>query len=437
MSSPIVAIVGRPNVGKSTLFNRLVGAPTAVVHGAPGTTRDRLYGSVEWGGRTFTVVDTGGINAQTELDQAVTAQVDLAIREADVIVFVTDIRDGPIPVDLEVADRLRRINKPVLLVGNKGDSPRDRSHTSELYELGLDEPTIVSAIRGIGTGDLLDEIIRRLPDEPDSADEADDTEISVAIVGRPNVGKSSLLNNVLGESRVVVNEQPGTTRDAIDTQFDYAGRKLRLIDTAGIRRRGRIEPGVETYSVLRATRAIDRAEIAIVMLDAQEAVTAQDTHVAGYVHEAAKGCVIALNKWDLVPPDPEAGALYLQELRKGLHFLDYAPIIFLSAKTGLHVNRVLDEVLNVADQRDRRIPTATVNEFVQKVAAEHPFARQGKALKILYATQASVRPPTFVFFVNEPELLHFAYRRYLENRLRREFGFEGTGIRLVFRRRGD
>ncbi len=439
MNRAIVAIVGRPNVGKSTLFNRLVGAPIAVVHGVPGTTRDRIYGTVEWGNAAFTLIDTGGIGLPgiDPLEEAVTAQVDLAIKEADLIIFLTDLRDGPIGTDLEVADRLRRTDKPVLLTGNKGDSPRDRSHASEFYELGLGEPIVVSAIRGTGTGDLLDAIVEKLPPDTLVPEDEDGNRVSVAIVGRPNVGKSSLLNAIAGEPRSVVNELPGTTRDAVDTDIEYAGRPLRLIDTAGIRRRGHIEPGVEAYSVLRAMRAIDRADIAVVLLDAEDAVTAQDAHVAGYIHEAAKGCVIALNKWDLVAPTPEAGALFLAEIRKGLHFLDYAPVVFMSARSGLHVNRVLDAVLDIADQRDRRIPTAQVNEFIQKVAAMHPFTRKGKALKILYATQASVRPPTFVLFVNEPELVHFGYRRHLENQLRREFGFDGTGIKLVFRRRGE
>ncbi|MBI4214060.1 MAG: ribosome biogenesis GTPase Der [Chloroflexi bacterium] len=439
MSRAIVAIVGRPNVGKSTLFNRLVGAPLAVVHGTPGTTRDRVYGAVDWGNTSFTLVDTGGIGLQRadSLNDAVIAQVDLAIEQADLILFLTDLREGPVGTDLDVAKRLRRTNKPVLLVANKGDSPRDRIHASEFYELGLDAPIVVSAIRGTGTGDLLDAVLQRLPPESFAPVEGDEDRVSVAIVGRPNVGKSSLLNAIAGETRAVVDDLPGTTRDAIDTDLEYAGRPLRFIDTAGIRKRGHIEPGVESFSVLRAMRAIDRADIAVVMLDAQDAVTAQDAHVAGYIHEAAKGCVIALNKWDLVEPSAEAGGLYLATIRKGLHFLDYAPAVFTSAKTGLHVNRVLDAILEVADQRDRRIPTAQVNEFIHKVATTHPFTRKGKALKILYATQASTRPPTFVFFVNEPELVHFAYRRHLENQIRREFGFQGTGIRLVFRHRGE
>lgn len=439
MARPIVALVGRPNVGKSTLFNRLTGAQTAVVHDVPGTTRDRVYGTVEWSGRTFTLVDTGGIGleADEELEQEVASQVELALGEADVILFLADLRAGLVPSDQEVAERLRRTQKPVLLVVNKGDSARDRTLSGEFFELGLGEPLVISAIRGIGTGDLLDSIVESLPREADTSEDLDEGRITVAIVGRPNVGKSSLLNTVVGAPRAAVAAEAGTTRDALDTDLEYAGRPLRLIDTAGIRRRGRVAPGVETYSVLRAMRAIDRAEIAIMLIDAEDGVTAQDAHVAGYIHEAAKGCVIAVNKWDLVPSAPDAGAVYLEDTRKGLHFLDYASVVFISAKTGLHVGRLLDQVFAVAEQRDRRVPTAQVNEFVQKVGLAHPFTRKGKALKIFYATQASTRPPTFVFFVNEPELVHFAYRRHLENQLRREFGFEGTGLRLVFRRRGE
>lgn len=439
MARSVVAIVGRPNVGKSTLFNRLVGAQVAVVHGEPGTTRDRVYGNVEWGGREFTLVDTGGIAFEgiDELQEAVTAQVELAIHEADLIVFLTDLRDGPLGPDFDVAKRLRRTDKPVLLVANKGDSARDRVNLVEFYELGLDQPVVVSAIRGTGTGDLLDEVVRSLPDEPEPPPEMDEDRIPVAIVGRPNVGKSSLLNAIVGKSRAVVSELPGTTRDAVDTDLQHGEHPLRLIDTAGIRRRGRVERGVETFSVLRAMKAIDRAEIAVILIDAQDGVTAQDAHVAGYVHESQKGCVIAVNKWDLVTPESDSGTTYLGLVRKGLHFLDYAPVVFIAAKTGLHVSRLLDQVVAVAAERDRRLPTSDVNDFVQKVVSAHPYARKGKALKIFYATQAAVRPPTFVFFVNEPELLHFAYRRFLENQLRRAFGFEGTGIRLVFRRRGQ
>jgi GTP-binding protein len=437
---PLVAIVGRPNVGKSTLFNRLIGAPVAVVHGVPGTTRDRLYGTVSWGGRDFTLVDTGGMGLEGagELEHAVLAQVDVALEEADVILFLTDGREGPVATDFAVADTLRRTRKPIILVTNKVDSRRDQLRIPEFYELGLGEPAGVSALRGLEIGDLLDRTVAAFPAEgaEGAASEADEV-ASIAIVGRPNVGKSSLLNALLGRPRAIVAEAPGTTRDALDTEMVYEGRTLRLIDTAGIRRRGHIARGVETYSVLRAMRAIDRAEIGAVLIDAHDGVTAQDAHIAGYIHEAAKGCVIAVNKWDLVTPSPEAGDAYMAEVRRSLNFLDYAPVVFLSARTGLHVSRLLDRCLEVAQERDRRVPTAQVNEFVHTVVASHPHTHKGKALKCFYATQSSVRPPTFVFFVNDSDLVHFTYRRYLENQLRERFGFAGTGIRLVFRNRRE
>ncbi len=437
MPRPIVALVGRPNVGKSTLFNRLVGARLAVVHETPGTTRDRLYGDVEWRGRTFSIVDTGGLGIEDvdELGHRVLGQAEAAMREADVIVFLTDARAGPLPSDVDVADRLRRSLHPIVLAANKADSPSDRLKAADFFELGLGEPITLSAIRGIGTGDLLDAIIEALPLAPE--EEGEEDEIGVAIVGRPNVGKSSLLNAIAGDERAIVHDVPGTTRDAIDTLVVHKARPLRLIDTAGIRRRGRVERGIETYSVLRAMRAIERAEVAIILLDADAGVTAQDAHVAGYVHDGAKGSVIGVNKWDLIERSPDAGAQHLAAVRRDLQFLDYAPVVFLSARTGLNVPRLLDRVLAVADERDRRIPTAQVNEFFREAIAAHPVNDRGKQLKLLYATQASVRPPTFVLFVNDPAMVHFSYRRYLENQIRRRFGFEGTGIRIVLRGRGQ
>jgi GTPase len=437
MTRPIVALVGRPNVGKSTLFNRLIGARLAVVHETPGTTRDRLYGEVEWRGRTFAVVDTGGIGMEEidELGQRVVEQAEAAMREADVVVFLTDARIGPLPSDFEIADRLRRSTKPILLAANKADSPGDRLRATDFFELGLGEPITLSAIRGTGTGELLDAVVEGLP--PAAEEEEESEAIGVAIVGRPNVGKSSLLNAIAGDERAIVHDVPGTTRDAIDSLVEHKGRQLLLIDTAGIRRRGRIERGIETYSVLRAMRAIERAEVAIVLLDADAGIAAQDAHVAGYIHDAAKGCVIGVNKWDLVERSPDAGAKHLAEVRRGLVFLDYAPVVFLSARSGLNVGRLLDRVLEVADQRDQRIPTAQVNEFFRDAVASHPLTSHGKMLKLLYATQASVRPPTFVLFVNDPSIVHFSYRRYLENQIRRRFGFEGTGIRIVLRGRSE
>jgi GTP-binding protein len=437
MAKPIVALVGRPNVGKSTLFNRLIGEQLAVVHETPGTTRDRLYGTVEWRGRSFALVDTGGIGLDEsgDLQQSIITQAQAAMREADVIVFLTDARAGPLPSDVEIANQLRRSEKPVILVANKADNSTQRQRATDFFELGLDEPTVISASQGTGTGDLLDLVIDALPPSDEVGD--DEELIAVAIVGRPNVGKSSLLNAIVGEQRVIVNATPGTTRDAVDTPFERDGQQFLLIDTAGIRRRGRIERGIETYSVLRAMRAVERADIAILVVDADSGITAQDAHVAGYAHEAAKGCVIAVNKWDLVERSPDAGARYVASTRRALAFLDYAPIVFVSAKTGLNVGRLLDRVVAVHEQRGRRIPTAQLNEFIRSIVASHPLSERGRVLKVLYATQASTHPPTFVLFVNDPALVHFSYRRYIENQIRREFGFEGSGLRLIFRGRAD
>ncbi len=434
----IVALVGRPNVGKSTLFNRLVGAPVAVVHETPGTTRDRLYGTVEWRGRTYTLVDTGGIGMDEsgDLQRSISGQAEAAMREADLIVFLTDAREGPLPTDVEIAHQLRRSTKPVLLVANKADSPRDRMRAAEFFELGLSEPIAISSIQGTGTGDLLDRIHEELPPAPEEGPPTEDM-IPVAIVGRPNVGKSSLLNAIVGDERSIVSAVPGTTRDAIDTPVEYGGEQLLLIDTAGIRRRGRIERGIETYSVLRAMRAIDRADIAILVLDADAGITAQDAHIAGFIHDAAKGCIIAINKWDLATHTPDAAAKYLANIRRQLAFLDYAPVLYVSAKTGRNLNRLLDKVLEISEERARRIPTAEVNEFMREVFATHPLSEKGKVLKVFYATQASTHPPTFVIFVNDPQLVHFSYRRHVENQLRRRFGFEGTGIKLIFRGRSE
>lgn len=448
---PIVALVGRPNVGKSTMFNRLVGrrgAEGAVVDEAPGTTRDRLYGTVDWRGLRFALVDTGGMDlaengletAPKEIRRSILGQAEAAILEADLIVFVTSARDGPIPADVEIADRLRRSAKPVILAANKADNPKDRQAALAFFELGLADPIVVSAIHGTGTGDLLDRILDGLGEAgltPSEEPAQEETAIAIAIVGRPNVGKSSLLNAVIGEDRAIVTDTPGTTRDALDTTLVHDGRQIVLIDTAGIRRRGRIARGVETYSVLRAMKAVERADVAIVVIDAQDGVTAQDAHVAGYAHEATKGCLLAINKWDAIDRTPDAGARYLAAVRRELPFLDYAPVLFISAKTGLNVNRLLERAIAIWDERSKRISTPEVNEFVREAVGAHPLTERGRALKVLYATQAATHPPTFVFFVNDAELVHFSYRRYLENQLRRRFGFEGTALRLVFRGRSD
>jgi GTP-binding protein len=443
---PLVAIVGRPNVGKSTLFNRLVGEFLAIVEDQPGTTRDRLYADAEWSGHAFTLIDTGGLEPKSIDDYAarVRAQAELAIAEADVIIFLVDAREGATGMDKDIAEILRRTSKPVLLAANKADNLRRRQDTVEFYELGLGDPLPVSSLHGTGTGDLLDEVVAHFPPpEP----ETEEVALRVAIVGRPNVGKSSLLNALVGEERVIVSEQPGTTRDAIDTVLEHNGQRVVLIDTAGIRKRGRVIPGIEKYSVMRALRAIDRADVVALLVDAEEGVTAQDTHIAGYVAEAMKGLVIAVNKWDLVraakggvqdPKAPDYRLEYEAVVRNQFNFVDYAPILFISAKTGQRLTQVLDAAVKVKEQRQRRIPTAQLNAAIQESVSRHePPSDHGRHLKVLYVTQVSIEPPTFVFFVNDPKLLHFTYRRFIENEIRQRFGFQGTAIKLIFKHRED
>ncbi len=436
MSKPIVAIVGRPNVGKSTLFNRLAGERLAITDEVPGTTRDRLYAEAEWGGVSFIVVDTGGLDlvAENDLVAQVRAQAQIAIAEADVILFLVDVMDGLMAGDEEVAQVLHRSAKPVLLVVNKADNRGLREAAVEFYALGLGELYPISALHGTGTGDLLDQVVRAFPAE----EEEEELEaIKIAIVGRPNVGKSSLLNKILGQERSIVHEAPGTTRDAIDTQMEWEGEPLVLIDTAGIRRKGRIQRGVEKYSVLRALRAIDRADVVLLLLDATEGVTAQDAHIAGYILEEAKSVVVVVNKWDLVEKDAGTMQAYVEHIRTTLRFLDYVPVLFVSALTAQRVEQVLPTALRIQEERLVRIPTAELNRVLQEAVARHaPPSKAGKRLKFYYATQAAVDPPTFVFFVNDPRLVHFSYERYLENRLREHYGFLGTPLRLSFRKRG-
>ncbi|MCC7107379.1 MAG: ribosome biogenesis GTPase Der [Chloroflexi bacterium] len=438
MPRPIVAIVGRPNVGKSTLFNRLIGERRAVTHDVPGTTRDRLYGTTDWNGREFTIVDTGGIGLTVDerFMSEVAEQADEAMREADAILFLVDAQSGPSGADLELAERLRRARKPVVLGANKAESPRARLNASEFYQLGLGEPLAFSGQEGIATGDLLDALVQALP-PLDSQEEPIDADCAIAIVGRPNVGKSSLLNALTGERRSIVSEIPGTTRDTIDTLVEYHEQRILLIDTAGIRRRGRVERGVEQFSVMRAVRAVERSDVVALVIDATEGVTAQDTHVAGYAQEQAKGLIVVVNKWDLVEKDDYTVLEFGRRLERDLNFVAYAPYVFISAVTGQRVQRVLDLALEVRAERAKRVPTAQLNQVVRDAVAAHRLSERGKALKVLYATQPAIDPPTFVFFVNEPEIVHFSYRRYLENRLREAFGFKGTAIRLVFRGRDE
>ncbi len=436
MSKPIVAIVGRQNAGKSTLLNRIAGKPLAIVEDMPGTTRDRIFANVAWQGVEFTLVDTGGLEleARSTISRGVRAQIEAAISGADVIVSLVDVRDGVTPPDMEVADRLRRANKPILLVANKADNYRLESEAVEFYELGLGEPLPVSAHHSRGIADLLDRIVSLLPTPPPV--EAEPQFMKVAIVGRPNVGKSMLLNALVGDRRAIVDDSPGTTRDAVDTLFDFDGQSVLLIDTAGIRRRGRVAAGVERYSVIRALRAIDRADIALLVLDATEMATTQDTHIAGYIQQAAKGIVLIVNKWDLVENKDITG--WNKYIRSQFRFVAYAPVLYASAKSGQGVDKIMPQVQQVYQERLKRLTTARVNDVIQQAVAAHTRPRSGgKQLKILYATQAEVNPPTFVLFANDARLIHFSYRRYLENKLRQAFGFAGTPLRLIFKTRRE
>jgi GTPase len=456
ISLPVVAIVGRPNVGKSTLFNRLVGERLAIVEDLPGTTRDRVYGTGDWNGREFTLVDTGGLELEpgTQIEARVQDQARVAMQEADVILFVVDAAVGLAPLDHEVADRLRRTSKPVILVINKADNPRLEQQGAEFYALGMDPAITISAQHGRSTGDLADMVVDALPPappplpapdwtddalSPDDLAELAETEMGpprVAIVGRPNTGKSTFVNRVLGEERMIVSDVPGTTRDPVDTTVVVDQEPMILVDTAGIRRRGSVQRGIERYSVLRSMKAIDRADVAVVMTDATEGYTAQDAHVVGHVLEAGRGIVLVINKWDAVEKDGHTADAWLGVLRREAPYLAWADIVFASAQTGQRVERILREARRVAEERYRRVPTADLNRVVTDAVRAHPPSHVRNRLgKVLYATQVAVAPPTFVIFVNDPELIHFSYRRYLENRIRDEYGFLGTPIRLIFRAR--
>ncbi|HEV8229625.1 MAG TPA: ribosome biogenesis GTPase Der [Candidatus Limnocylindria bacterium] len=433
MSRAVVAVVGRPNVGKSTLFNRIVGERVAIVEDVPGTTRDRIYATAEWRGREFSLIDTGGLDDPKagEMEAAVRRQAEAAIAEADVVLFVVDAQSGILPVEHDVADQLRRSGKPVILVANKADSWRGEAQAAEFYELGLGEVFAVSAIQGHGTGDLLDVVVERLPPPEVEAESAD---ARIAIVGRPNVGKSSFLNALAGEERAVVNEVPGTTRDSIDTTVDFHGRRVVLVDTAGIRRRGRIEQGIEKYALLRTAHALERADVAILLTDAAEGVTAQDVHIAGYALEAAVGLVLAVNKWDVVDRGAEMTAQVEAELAREFHFAPWMRHHFVSAKTGRNVEATLGDAIAVVDERKKRVSTADLHRLLTEAVAAHPPApHRGREVRFRHVTQARGKAPTFVFFVDPPEGVHFTYSRYLENRIRERFSFAGTPIRLEFK----
>jgi GTP-binding protein len=455
MPKPIVALVGRPNVGKSTLFNRLVGERVAIVDDTPGTTRDRLFGETEWNGRAFHVVDTGGIDpthggrtplsvGSADFINEIRTQARLAIEEADAILFIVDGDVGVTAPDLEVADILRRSQKkipdgsfwpPIFVVVNKTESKERREAAPQFYELGLGDPYAVSAVHGTGTGDLLDALVASFPEQPM---EEEDENIKIAIVGKPNAGKSSLLNRLVGEERAIVSPIPGTTRDATDTQIEVDGLPVTLIDTAGIRKRGKIERGVEQFSVLRAFKAIERADVALLLIDATTGITSQDAHIAGFILDEWKSCVVIVNKWDLVEKDSFTMEEYTRKIRADLNFMDYVPLLFISAKTGQRVDQVLPLALRVQEERLARLTTSKINEVIHRAQDAHPHpSHAGRQVKMYYGTQVRSDPPTFMIYVNDPKLMHFSYLRYLENQIRAEYGFVGTPIRIVTKGRRE
>ena len=439
MSLPVVAIVGRPNVGKSTLFNKLSGHRISIVEDTPGVTRDRIYFETEWSGRRFMIVDTGGIEPTTDdlILKQMRTQAEIAIAHADVIVFLTDIHTGVTAADEDIARMLMRCRKPIILAVNKVDSigalPPE---IYEFYSLGLGEPYPLSAIHGSGSGDILDKVLEYLPE--DHEEETDDDMIKVAVIGKPNAGKSSIINKLLGEERVIVSDVAGTTRDAIDTYLENEHGKFMFIDTAGIRRNAKIEDNVEKYSVLRAKMAVERADVCLIMVDANEGVTAQDERIAGIAHNAGKGCIVVVNKWDTIDKDNDSVNNYRKDVYEALSYMTYAPILFVSAKTGQRVERLFELITYVKGQSVMRISTGTLNDLLNDAMARvQPPTDKGRRLKIYYMTQVGVTPPTFVLFCNDAELFHFSYQRYIENILRSTFGFEGTPIKLVIRQKGD
>ncbi len=442
MSKPIVAIVGRPNVGKSTLFNKLIGQRRSIVDDTPGVTRDRIYGECQWRDRTLSLVDTGGIEpaARDVILSQMREQAQIAIDGADVIVMVTDARSGVVATDQEVAVMLKKSGRPVILAVNKCDTVGNvPPEFYEFYHLGLGDPVAVSSVHGHGTGDLLDRVLELLP--PAQEEEEDGEEIKVAVIGKPNAGKSSLVNKIAGQERCIVSDIAGTTRDAIDTTVENQHGKFLFIDTAGLRRQSKVNKmndDIERYSIIRAQMAIERADVCVVMIDATEGFTEQDSKVAGLAHEAGKGCVIAVNKWDAVEKDGKTMQEYRKKLEVDFSFMSYAPFVFLSAKTGQRLDRLFELIRLAANSNAMRITTGTLNDILaQATARVQPPTDKGKRLKIYYMTQASTKPPTFICFVNDTELFHFSYQRYLENRIRETFGLEGTPVRFIIRERGD
>ena len=439
MSRPIAAIVGRPNVGKSTLFNSLAGRRISIVKDTPGITRDRIYADVSWLDREFTLIDTGGIEPESSdiILKSMREQAQIAIDTADVILFMTDVRQGLTDADGKVADMLRRSRKPVLLVVNKVDNFKAQmADVYEFYNLGIGDPYPISAEGKQGIGDLLDEVVRILPEKTVSDEDSDIPKI--AVIGKPNVGKSSLVNRITGKERVIVSDIAGTTRDAIDTRIVNNGKEYIFIDTAGIRRKSKIHEDIERYSIIRAVSAVERCDVAVLLIDAEEGVTEQDAKIAGIAHEQGKGLIIAVNKWDSIEKDNDSVKKYTEKIRSVLPFVPYAGILFISALTGQRVTKLFEQIDMVIENQNLRISTGVINEIItEAVAMQQPPSDKGKRLKIFYSTQASVKPPTFVLFVNDKKLLHFSYKRYLENRIRETFGFEGTAIRFIVRERNE
>ena len=439
MSKPVVAVVGRPNVGKSTLFNALAGERISIVQDTPGGTRDRIYTEVSWLDKNFTLIDTGGIEPESKdiILSQMREQAQIAIDTADVIIFMTDVRQGLVDADSKVADMLRRCGKPVVLVVNKVDSfEKYMTDVYEFYNLGIGDPIPVSSASRLGIGDMLDEVAKYFPEDADTGEE--DERPKVAVVGKPNVGKSSLINHLLGEERVIVSEIAGTTRDAIDTEITWQDREYVFIDTAGLRRKSKIKEELERFSIIRAVTAVERADVVIVVIDATEGVTEQDAKIAGIAHERGKGIIIAVNKWDAIEKDDKTIYKHTDRIRQILSFMPYAEILFISAKTGQRTRKLFDMIDVVLENNSMRVATGVLNEIMtEAVAMQQPPSDKGKRLKLFYITQVAVKPPTFVIFVNDKELMHFSYTRYLENRIREAFGFQGTSLKFIIRERKE
>ncbi|GAA0114413.1 ribosome biogenesis GTPase Der [Clostridium senegalense] len=438
MGKPIVAIVGRPNVGKSTLFNKLAGKRIAIVQDTPGVTRDRIYAEAEWLNHNFTIIDTGGIEPTNEdiIMSQMRRQANIAIETADVIVFIVDGKAGLHPSDHEVAQMLRKSKKPIVLVVNKVDRIEQEDNAYEFYNLGIGNPVTISASQGLGLGDMLDEVVKHF--NYDDANEEEEEDIKIAMIGKPNVGKSSLINKIIGEDRNIVSNIPGTTRDAIDSKVETNEGKFTLIDTAGLRRKSKVKEEIERYSVVRTLTAIERADVCILMIDATEGLSDQDEKIVGYAHELNKAIMVIVNKWDLIEKDDKTMKEFQNNIAKGLSFMNYAPYLFISAKTGQRVNKVLQMAKECYDSYSKRVATGVLNDVISRaVLMKEPPIVALRRLKIFYATQVGTKPPTFIFFVNDPNLLHFSYERYLENQLRENFEFKGTGIKLIFRQRKE